>query len=366
MDERLPLSHTGGMKPSIQPEVPLVMEPLGQSLHSLRMSGFFYCASEFTAPFGLSLPPMPQCLMFHFVTSGRCRLEVKGSAALDLRPGDLALVPHGEGHKLASARGVPAAKLFDLYREPISERYEILRHGGGGAAAHVVCGAVRFDHPTAAHLVSLLPRVISSPAGDSPQTEWIHGTLRFMAAEARALAPGGETVITRLADILVIQAIRAWIAHDPSARSGWLGALQDRHVGRALALIHREPARDWTLASLAAEVAMSRSALAARFTEKVGEPVMQYLTRWRMQLALSRLRETDVGIGELANDLGYGSEAAFSRAFKRTLGVPPGEVRRGHRQAAVAGRAAVGRRMPTGSAGRSPVEMQGGAEPRHV
>jgi AraC-like DNA-binding protein len=320
------------MKQPGQPQVPTAMEPLGEALHSLRMSGVFYCASEFTEPFALALPTMPQCLMFHFVTSGRCRLEARGSPALELRPGDLALVPHGEGHKLASARGVPAARLFDLYREPVSERYEILRLGGGGAATSVICGAVRFDHPTAAHLVSLLPRIVSVPAGDSPQTEWIHGTIRLMAGEASAMAPGGETIITRLADILVIQAIRAWITRDPTARQGWLGALQDRHVGRAIALIHREPARDWTLASLAAEAAMSRSALAARFSEKVGEPVMQYLTRWRMHLAVSRLRETDVGIGELAADLGYGSEAAFSRAFKRTLGMPPGAVRRSVRQ----------------------------------
>ena len=326
-------AHTSLMEAINPPQVPTTMEPLGEALHSLRMGGVFYCASDFTAPFAIASPPMAQCLMFHFVTSGRCRLEVKGSTAVELRPGDLALVPHGAGHKLASARGVPAARLFDLYREPVSERYEILRHGGGGARTTVICGAVRFDHPTAVHLVSLLPSVIVSPAGDSPQTEWIHGALRFMAAEARAMAPGGETVMTRLADILVIQAIRSWIANDPAARGGWLGALQDRHVGRAMAMIHREPARDWTLASLAAEVAMSRSAFAARFTEKVGEPAMQYLARWRMHLAMSRLRETDVGIGELADALGYGSEAAFSRAFKRMLGVPPGAVRRGLRHA---------------------------------
>jgi AraC-like DNA-binding protein/mannose-6-phosphate isomerase-like protein (cupin superfamily) len=327
-------NQPGQPRQANQPEVPISMEPLGEALHSLRMSGVFYCASEFSTPFGLALPPMRQCLMFHFVTSGRCRLEVKGSAARELRPGDLALVPHGEGHKLTSARGVPAARLFDLYREPVSERYEILRHGGGGEPTTVVCGAVRFDHPTAVHLVSLLPRLIIQGAGDSPQTEWIHGTLRFMAAEARAMAPGGETVMTRLADILVIQAIRMWITNDPAARGGWLGALQDRQIGRAIALIHRDPGRDWALASLASEVAMSRSALAARFAQRVGEPVMQYLTRWRMHLAMSRLRETDVGIGELASVLGYGSEAAFSRAFKRTLGMTPGQVRRGRAEAA--------------------------------
>jgi AraC-like DNA-binding protein len=135
-------------------------------------------------------------------------------------------------------------------------------------------------------------------------------------------------VITRLADIMVVQAIRSWLESDPAARSGWLGALQDRQIGRAIALIHREPARPWTVAALARELAMSRSAFAARFTELVGEPVMQYVARWRMQLALNSLRNEGATVGELASQLGYRSEASFARAFKRVIGVPPGAVRR--------------------------------------
>jgi AraC-like DNA-binding protein len=146
--------------------------------------------------------------------------------------------------------------------------------------------------------------------------------------EDKELRPGGETVITRLADILVIQAIRSWIAQDPSAQTGWLGALRDKQVGRAITLIHRDPARAWTVASLAAEVAMSRSAFAARFTELVGEPPMHYVARWRMHVALASLREDGATLGELAMRLGYQSEAAFSRAFKRFIGVSPGSVRR--------------------------------------
>jgi AraC-like DNA-binding protein len=159
--------------------------------------------------------------------------------------------------------------------------------------------------------------------------EWIQSTLRFMATEARQVRPGGEAVITRLADILVIQAIRSWIAQDPAAQTGWLGALQDRQIGHAISLIHRDPARAWTLASLAAEVAMSRSAFAARFTELVGEPAMHYLARWRMHVALTWLREEEAPLGDLALRLGYQSEAAFSRAFKRFIGVSPGAARRG-------------------------------------
>jgi AraC-like DNA-binding protein len=187
---------------------------------------------------------------------------------------------------------------------------------------------VRFDHPAARHLVSLLPGLINVDNWSLSELEWMHGTLRSMAGEARELRAGGETIITRLADILVIQAIRTWIAQDPAARTGWLGALRDQRVGRALALIHGEPERGWTVASLAEEAAMSRSAFAARFTALVGEPPMHYLTRWRMQVAVTRLSEDDTPLAVLANDLGYQSEAAFNRAFKRFAGMTPGAARR--------------------------------------
>jgi AraC-like DNA-binding protein len=216
----------------------------------------------------------------------------------------------------------------------VSERYEILRLGGGGAATTLICAAVRFDHPTAHQLVELLPRMICVEASSSPHTDWTQSTLRLMAVEAKALKPGGETVITRLADILVIQAIRSWIDQDPAPQTGWLGALRDKQIGRSISLIHRDPARAWTVASLAAEVAMSRSAFAARFTELVGEPAMHYVARWRMHLAATWLKEEDAGLGYLASRLGYQSEAAFSRAFKRFIGVSPGAVRRDALQAA--------------------------------
>ena len=215
------------------------VDPLGEALHALRMSGIFYSRSELTEPWAMELPAMKDSLMFHVVTSGRCWLDVDGAEPCLLQPGDLALVPHGEGHLLTSELGIPPAKLFDIPREFMSERYEIIRHGGGGPATSLICGAVRFDHPAAQQLVNLLPRIISVGASKSPQMDWMQSTLQFMAAEARELRPGGETVITRLADILVIQAIRSWIEHDPDAQTGWLGALQDEQVGHAITLIHR-------------------------------------------------------------------------------------------------------------------------------
>jgi len=272
--------------------------------------------------------PMPGYIWFHVVTTGRVWLEAGDDESRLLQPGDLGLVPHGEGHVLRSEPGVPAPGVLELEREEISERYEVLRHGGGGAPTTLICGAVRFDHPAARNLVDILPPIMHLEAASAPQLDWMQSTLRLMAVEAHELRPGSEAVITRLGDILVIQAIRSWLETDPAAKTGWLGALQDEQIGRAIALIHRDPARNWTVASLADELAMSRSAFAARFTELVDEPAMQYVTRWRMQVAVSALRNDGATVGELASRLGYRSEAAFARAFKRVIGVPPGAVKR--------------------------------------
>jgi len=303
-------------------------DPLGEALHFLRMNGAFYCRSELTEPWGMTMMPMPGYIWFHVVTDGRVWLEAGEADATLLARGDLGLVPHGEGHVLRSEPGVPAPGILDLEREEVSERYEILRHGGGGAPTTLICGAVRFDHPAARTVIEILPHILRVEASGSAEVEWMQSTLRLMAAEARQLRPGGEAVITRLGDILVIQAIRSWIETDPAAQTGWLGALRDPQVGRAISLIHRDPARDWSVAALARELAMSRSAFSARFTELVDEPAMQYVTRWRMQVAVNSLKHDGATVAELASRLGYRSEAAFARAFKRVIGVPPGAVKR--------------------------------------
>lgn len=311
---------------ALEPRVPA--DPLGEALHFLRVRGAVYCRSEFSTPWGLALRPMDGYLWFHVLTSGRCWLETEGAEPRLLRAGDLALVPHGEGHRLRSEPGVPTPWVHELDREYVSDRYEILRHGGGGDLTEMMCCAVTFDHPAGRNLTNLLPGIIHVEASmSSLRMEWMQSTLRLMAAEAGALRPGGETVITRLSDILLVQALRSWLESDPTAQTGWLGALRDKQIGRAIALIHRDPAREWTVASLAHELAMSRSAFAARFTELVGEPPLRYLARWRMHLALSFLRE-GAAIGELAKRLGYRSEAAFARAFKRVMGISPGAVKR--------------------------------------
>lgn len=303
-------------------------DPLGEALHRFRLSGVFYCRSEFTAPWGLDLPAFPSCMMFHVAVTGQCWLTVDGAEPRVLRPGGLALVPHGTGHRLRGDDPAPAIKLFDAPRELISDRYEVLRLGGGGTPTTVMCGVVRFDDPSAQLLPPLLPPLITVDAWSAPELDWIQSALRFMALEARELRPGGDTVITRLADILVIQILRAWIASDPAAQTGWLGALRDRQIGRAMAVVHRDPGHRWTLTSLAEVAGLSRSAFAARFTTLVGEPAMHYVTRWRMHAAHFWLQGSDATLSHIATRLGYESDAAFSRAFRRYIGLSPGMVKR--------------------------------------
>ncbi len=304
------------------PTVPAI----AHTLRFVRMSGVLYCPSELTEPWGLALPPMDGCLWFHVVTAGWCTVEVGGAPTI-VRAGDLVLVPHGAGHRAWGAEPAPTPSVFDLPHQQVNDHYAVLRHGGGGARTSAVCGGVRLDHPAARHLLEALPPLIHIEGGLVPRSDWMRATLDLMADETRDVRPGSEAVVSRLCDILVIQAIRSWIERDPAARTGWLGALRDEQIGAAMARIHVEPTRPWTVAGLADEVAMSRSAFAARFTELVGEPAMRYVTRWRMHHALDLLEAGDVTVAAVGRDVGYDSEAAFSRAFKRVVGISPRAAR---------------------------------------
>jgi len=307
--------------------IPASTDPLGETLHLLRLTGTLYCRSELTAPWGIEMPAFEDCMLFHIVTSGQCWLEVEGDEPRLLQQGSMVLLPHGTGHCARSGPTAEAQPLFDIPVEQVSDRYEIMRYGGDGEFTHLTCGVVRFDHVAGQQLISLLPRVLQVDSWADDEDSWLQSTLRFIAREAKELRPGGETVITHLADILIIQAIRSWIDSTSEADQGWLAALRDDKVGKALALIHREPEKDWSVALLAKEVGMSRSGFSARFTELVGESAMRYLTKWRMQLARVQLQETSDSLSVLAYRLGYQSEVAFCRAFKRTFGMSPGSVR---------------------------------------
>jgi AraC-like DNA-binding protein len=304
--------------------------PLDEVLHHLRMSGTFYCSGQFESPWGVAIPPLPGEGRFHLVTEGSAVVFGEGFAPLTLHRGDFVLLPRGLGHNLADVMGSPLTPYCALQPQRVAERYAQYQQGGGGPGTRLVCVSVSFEDTTVSRLLSLLPPVIHV-RGDSPDRDAMDQVVRLLAQESQRPRAGGAAIVTRLADILVVQAMRWWIEHECCAQLGWLGALRDPHIGRVVALIHRRPEHPWTLAVLAREVGLSRSALALRFKDLMGQPVMRYLATWRMQLALASLRQQGrVDIGQLAERVGYQSESAFNRAFKRHVGQPPGAARAAH------------------------------------
>ncbi len=305
-----------------------IFDPLGKALHHLRMQTTLCCRSELTSPWSISMPTLKNTLMLHVVTSGEAIITVDGEDSRTLRPGQLILVAHGRGHDISSNQDLESEEFFSLPVEKVSERYEILRHGGGGGRTNMICGVAAFEHPIAIHLINSLPAVIHVESWNLSHGEWLQNTMSLIAHEAEVMRPGSETVVTRLADILVIQAIRSWIESSASKTSGWLAAMRDSSLGRALEIIHNQPEDSLTVQKLAEEAAMSRSGFAARFSAMLGVSPMQYVAEWRMNLATSLLKERLFSMYEISKKCGYTSEAAFSRAFKRFTGKSPGMVSR--------------------------------------
>ena len=302
---------------------------LARVLSNLRMRSTFYCHAEFGDPWSLEMPAIADSVSFHVLIAGTCWLRLPGQEPIELAAGDLALVPHGAGHDLLSDPDAPRGPRVDLLpQDCLGESYSRLRYGGPGRTTTLICGVVGFDDPAARELMRALPPVLHVGGDAVAVASSVRETLRLIAAELAHPLPGAETVATRLADVLVVQAIRSWMDSDAEASAGWLRSLQDERIGRVIEAIHARPGDEWTLERLATVAAMSRSSLSARFAELVGEAPIAYLTRWRMSIAESRLRDTDVTAARLAGELGYRSEAAFNRAFTRQVGLTPGAVRR--------------------------------------
>jgi AraC-like DNA-binding protein len=303
------------------------MDPFTEVLCDLRLQSSFYARSELRAPWGLSFS-VEDGPSFHIVITGRGFLRIDAER-IPLKAGDLVLLPHAEEHQLADPPESVATPLAALPSERIGENAAVLCYGGDGAEALLICGGVRFAGPLAHPLLDLLPRVLLLHREEQEGVHaWLDATLTMLGTEALSPRPGSAAVMTRLADILVLQTIRAWLERDENRRPGWLGALRDPDIGHALALIHRRAEEPWTVASLASEVHLSRSVFAERFSRLVEMTPMQYVTRWRMSLARSWMQEERMSASEAAYRLGYSSEAAFSRAFKRHLQFPPGVFRR--------------------------------------
>lgn len=316
------------------------MDPLSDVLKTVRLDGAVYLNADFTAPwcartrFGMmaaaGLPGAEgPAVFFHFVLEGRCRVRLEGEReTLDAGPGDMILLPHDDTHVLGSDLQLAPLDATGMVALPPAGEMIELRHGGGGEATRFVCGYLLCDRRMSRPLFDSLPRLLRIPVGDAPGAEWIADLLRVGVRETARSNPGSASMLAKLSELLFVEAMRRYAASLPAGQKGWLAAMRDPQLGRALALMHAEPGRAWTVEDLAREVALSRSALGERFAELVGEPPMQYLTRWRLALAAQSLRAGGEPVGRIAERIGYDSEAAFNRAFKREFGAPPAKWRR--------------------------------------
>src|SRR5215510_100854 len=297
-------------------------------IETLRIRGSVFCRSELRSPWGMSLQARGVA-HFHLVERGRCVLRLRGMRyPVPLEAGDLVMVPHDRGHFLSDPEVVPARAMIAVEELDSQGACRYLCNSGRGAETRLICGAFRFERDHVHPLLSLLPPLIHLPSADGQMPEWLEATVRLLAAETRAPRAGTETIVTRLTDVIFVQLLRAWAERLPVGEGGWLGALRDPQIGAALGLVHREPHKPWTIATLAAAVGSSRSPFAARFHEMVGEPPLAYLTRWRMQSAAALLGDGSLTLADIAERVGYESLPAFSKAFKRQTGGSPSSWRR--------------------------------------
>jgi AraC-like DNA-binding protein len=285
-----------------------------------------YFRPELAAPWGISVAP--HGTTFHIVSHGSCLLQLKGvETPVPLSAGDFAVVTRGVAHTLRDAPSTRAVDVFTLAKRCTPDRNLVFRAGGNGAITRLVCGRMFFES-SINPLLAILPPLLHVKGIKEGGRPWLRLTTEYVLAELDASRAGAAEVATRLADILFIQAVRAYFDDNAdTAQAGWLAALRDRQIGRALALLHGDPHHPWTIASLARHLAVSRSAFAARFKELVGEPPLRYLTRLRVNAAASRLRSTDDKLSAIARQTGYESVAAFVKSFKRHMGVTPGDYR---------------------------------------
>lgn len=307
------------------PAISGVPDAMSDVLSLVRMRGEFVCANELSAPWSLSF--RKPVVHFHVVQRGAAWIRLDGAEPTKIQTGDLALLPLGVGHVLSSDPALPPMAIEQAIASHATREGSVYRMGGGGEQTHVVCGQFSFSGVLAPKLLTVLPPLIHIPAESGRPLEWLQLTTHFLVEETRHPRPGSAIMIARLMDLLFIQSIRSWGANSPR-RLGWLSGLSDPQVGRALSAIHDEPARSWTVEALADIAGLSRSAFATRFTEVVGKTPLKYVASWRLDLAADHLRAGAHRIAEIAQLVGYGSEAALTRAFKAQFGTTPAAFRR--------------------------------------
>lgn len=320
-------------------------DTLSLVLRAVRLTGAMFFDVRASAPWVAEAPPgklvaskiLPgseHVIEYHAIVKGSCFAGLIDQPPLELQPGDVIVFPQGDPHVVSSAPGMRGDPSLVSHERPADEQLPVIMNlGGSGAASHLVCGFLGCDATPFNPLLATLPRVLCLRAQSlGGRGGLAHYLIEHALAESRERRPGGECLLARVSEVLFVEAVRQHVEALPPDATNWLSGLRDPCVGKALAKLHEAPSDPWTLDSLARATGSSRSVLAERFAAFVGMPPMQYLARWRMQLAAGLLDASSSSLAEIAEKIGYGSEAAFSRAFKRWVGMAPAMWRQRHRQ----------------------------------
>lgn len=314
-----------------------MMDPLSDVLRSVRLTGGIFLEAHFTAPWCVTaqiapedcrpfLAPVAQVIAYHFVVDGDLLVSIDGEPSMQVHAGEIVLLPRNDLHSLASGPGIRPVRAATLIQPAEDGNLARICHGGGGRPTRIVCGFLGTED-SYNPLIAALPSALKLDVREAAPRDWIEASVRFAAGELAAGRLASSSVMSRLSELLLIEAVRQYSSTLAENETGWLKGLKDPHVGRALALIHRDIGAPWSADTLAREVALSRSAFMVRFRTLVGVPPIRYLTIWRLQTAKLQLRETKKGISQIAHAVGYESEEAFSRAFKREFGLSPARWR---------------------------------------
>jgi AraC-like DNA-binding protein len=314
------------------------MDALSEVLKIIKLSGALFFNAEFSAPWcvassqsselaPLLCPGAGHVIIYHYLTEGHAYAQLSDGSRRDLGPGDVVIFPHGGAHSLGNGAGRPVDSL-KIFAKNLSNGLKVARYGGGGELTKFVCGFMACDAGLSEIVLAGLPSMFVVNIANDPAGQWLANSIQFSVREAGGPGTGSDVVLARLSEVLFIETLRRFIHDLPDQQKGWLAGARDPVTGEALALLHKDPGRPWTVASIAHKVGVSRTRFAERFRHFLGETPMAYLARWRLKLAAETLVSSDASVGEIASGVGYASEAAFNRVFKREFGSPPAHFRR--------------------------------------
>src|SRR5262245_48585828 len=314
------------------------MDAFSEILSGVKLNGAVFFTAEFSAPWGFSSPASNKLtemiapgaehlVLYHLVIEGGAVIELADGQSTELKPGDIVIFPQGDAHHMSSKGAKRPFPNYGINAKVKTRDLSPLHAGGGGEISRFVCGYMTCDPHLCRPLLNGLPPVLVVNVRTDRSGHWLESSVLHLVEEAASGRVGSEAMLAKLSEALFVDTLRRYIASLPEQQVGWLAGTRDPIVGKSLSLLHGRIAHPWTIAGLAEEVGISRSALVERFTRYLSEPPMTYLTRWRLQLAARSLEKTSRGVAEIAADVGYESEAAFNRAFKREFGQPPGRYR---------------------------------------